>query len=219
MHLQAKSRSVSDTSLNQSHLAVRGGRIFSAYFFRYNCLLHISINYTENVTDLYAHAQTVDTRRSSPIFQAPGYEANGIPAHYRVVLMERLGGLFFDGGRSCVGDFFRWSFRSVPLRVSRGEYTFFCVTVYSVDIFSTALVLLVKENILQEVNTCGSRSGNQAECPSVAKGVADTRNTTIFLSPYVLCFTTETSDCHALAVTVPHSSQLFCILDQFRSVI
>ena len=25
--------------------------------------------------DLYAHAQTVDTRRSSPIFQAPGYEA------------------------------------------------------------------------------------------------------------------------------------------------
>ena len=29
----------------------------------------------ENVTDPYAHAQTVDTRRSSPIFQAPGYEA------------------------------------------------------------------------------------------------------------------------------------------------
>ena len=27
----------------------------------------------------------------------------GIPARYRVVLMERLGGLFFDGGRSCVG--------------------------------------------------------------------------------------------------------------------
>ena len=26
--------------------------------------------------DLYAHAQTVDTKRSSPIFQAPGYEAN-----------------------------------------------------------------------------------------------------------------------------------------------
>ena len=25
--------------------------------------------------DLYAHAQTVDTKRSSPIFQAPGYEA------------------------------------------------------------------------------------------------------------------------------------------------
>ena len=34
-----------------------------------------SINYTESVTDLYAHAQTVDTRCSSPIFQAPGYEA------------------------------------------------------------------------------------------------------------------------------------------------
>ena len=26
--------------------------------------------------DLYAHAQTVDTKRSSPIFRAPGYEAN-----------------------------------------------------------------------------------------------------------------------------------------------
>ena len=26
----------------------------------------------------------------------------GIPARYRVVLMERLGGLFFDGGRSCM---------------------------------------------------------------------------------------------------------------------
>ena len=51
----------------------------------------------------------------------------GIPARYRVVLMERLGGLFFDGGRSCVGDSFRWSFGPVSLRVSRGEYTFFCV--------------------------------------------------------------------------------------------
>ena len=51
----------------------------------------------------------------------------GIPARYRVILMERLGGLFFDGGRSCVGDSFRWSFGSVPLRVSRGEYTFLCV--------------------------------------------------------------------------------------------
>ena len=49
----------------------------------------------------------------------------GIPARYRVVLMERLGGLFFDGGRSCVGDSFRWSFGSVSLRVSHGEYTFF----------------------------------------------------------------------------------------------
>ena len=50
----------------------RSGRgcIFSAYFF-INCLLHISINYT----NLYAHARTVDTRRSSPIFQAAGYKA------------------------------------------------------------------------------------------------------------------------------------------------
>ena len=38
----------------------------------------------------------------------------GILAHYHVVLMERLGGLFFDE-RSCVGDSFHWSFRSVPL--------------------------------------------------------------------------------------------------------
>ena len=38
--------------------------------------LLISINYTENVMDLYAHAQTVDTRHSSPIFKAPGYKAS-----------------------------------------------------------------------------------------------------------------------------------------------
>ena len=51
----------------------------------------------------------------------------GIPAHYRVVIiMERLGSLFFDGGRFCAGDSFHWSFGSVSLRVSRGEYTF-CV--------------------------------------------------------------------------------------------
>ena len=50
-----------------------------------------------------------------------------IPARYRVVLMKRLGGLFFDGGRSCARDSFRWSFGSVPLQVSRGEYTFLCV--------------------------------------------------------------------------------------------
>ena len=49
----------------------------------------------------------------------------GITACYRVVLMERLGGLFFDGGHSCVRDSFRWSFGSVPLRVFCGEYTFF----------------------------------------------------------------------------------------------
>ena len=34
----------------------------------------------------------------------------GIPARYRVILVERLGGLFFDGRR-----------------VSRGEYTCLCV--------------------------------------------------------------------------------------------
>ena len=28
--------------------------------------------------DLYVHAQTVDTRSSSPIFQAPGYEAKQV---------------------------------------------------------------------------------------------------------------------------------------------
>ena len=48
----------------------------------------------------------------------------GIPARYCVVLMECLEGLFFDGGRSHVGDSFRWSFGSVPLRVSRCKYTF-----------------------------------------------------------------------------------------------
>ena len=58
----------------QSHLAAHGGRIFSAYF-SVNRVLHILINYMENVTDLYAHVQTVDTRHSSLIFQVPGYEA------------------------------------------------------------------------------------------------------------------------------------------------
>ena len=42
--------------------------------------LYLSLTYLDKLygkcTDLYAHAQTVDTRRSSPIFQAPGYEAN-----------------------------------------------------------------------------------------------------------------------------------------------
>ena len=56
----------------QSHLAAHGGNIFS--YFSVNCLLHILINYTENATDLYAHVQTVNTRRSSLIFQAPGYD-------------------------------------------------------------------------------------------------------------------------------------------------
>ena len=51
----------------------------------------------------------------------------GIPARYHVVLMECLGSLFFDGGCSCVGDYFRWSLGSVPLQVSHGEYTFLCV--------------------------------------------------------------------------------------------
>ena len=48
----------------------------------------------------------------------------GIPARYRVVLVERLGGLFFDGRCSCAEDS---SFGSVPRRVSRGEYTCLCV--------------------------------------------------------------------------------------------
>ena len=30
----------------------------------------------------------------------------GIPARYRVVLVERLGGLFFDGRHSCTEDSF-----------------------------------------------------------------------------------------------------------------
>ena len=78
-------RKAEAAAILESHLAARGGRIFSAYFFHYNCLLRISINYTENVTDLYAHAQTVDTRRSSPIFQAPGYEAKYFPPSLHLV--------------------------------------------------------------------------------------------------------------------------------------
>ena len=92
MHLQAKGRSGSDTS--KPSCCTRRSYIFRIYF-RYNGLLHISINYTENVTDLYAHAQTVDTRRSSPIFQAPGYEAiayeaRGDTLHY----LMKPGGYF-----------------------------------------------------------------------------------------------------------------------------
>ena len=49
MHLQAKGRSGSDTS--KLSCCTRRSYIFRI-FFRYNCLLHISINYTENVTDL-----------------------------------------------------------------------------------------------------------------------------------------------------------------------
>ena len=30
----------------------------------------------------------------------------GIPARYHVILVGRLGGLFFDGRRSCAGDSF-----------------------------------------------------------------------------------------------------------------
>ena len=85
MHLQAKGRSGSDTSL-EAISAACGGRIFSAYF-PVNCLLHISLNYTENVTDLYAHAQTVDTRRSSPIFQVPGYEASTLAFFHVLVCL------------------------------------------------------------------------------------------------------------------------------------
>ena len=69
----------------ESDLAARGGRTY----FSVNCLLHILINYTENVTDLYAHAQTVDTRRSSLIFQAPGYKANTCSSSARIREEER----------------------------------------------------------------------------------------------------------------------------------
>ena len=30
----------------------------------------------------------------------------GVPAHYHIVLVERLGGLFFDGRHSCTEDSF-----------------------------------------------------------------------------------------------------------------
>ena len=79
----------------QSHLATRGGRIFSAYF-PINCLLHISINYTENVTDLYVHAQTEDTTHSSPISQAPGYEAIKLGVIYNVLIKFFLTGTLVD---------------------------------------------------------------------------------------------------------------------------
>ena len=90
-------RKAEAAAILQSHLAARGGRIFSAYF-SVNCLLHISINYTENVTDLYAHAQTVDTRRSSLIFQAPGYEAkyDCEYTHSYAVLARNLICVIFD---------------------------------------------------------------------------------------------------------------------------
>ena len=87
MHLQAKDRSGSDTS--KPSCSTRRSYIFRI-FFSYNCLLHISINYTENVTDLYAHAQTVDTRRSSPIFQAPGCEAISHTDTVYVALLQWL---------------------------------------------------------------------------------------------------------------------------------
>ena len=76
-------RKAEAAAILQSDLAACRGRIFSTYF-SVNCLLHISINYTENVTDLYAHAQTVDTRCSSPIFQVPGYEASNPSSHDRL---------------------------------------------------------------------------------------------------------------------------------------
>ena len=58
----------------QSYLAAHGGRIFPRIFPLYLPLTYLDKLYGK-CTDLYAHAQTVDTRRSSPIFQAPGYEA------------------------------------------------------------------------------------------------------------------------------------------------
>ena len=52
----------------------------------------------------------------------------GIPAHYPVVLVERLGGLFFDARRSCTEDSFvgrSGLYRGESL--DRGEYTCLCV--------------------------------------------------------------------------------------------
>ena len=51
--------------------------------------LYLPLTYLDKLygkcTDLYVHAQTVNTRRSSPIFQAPGYEA--IEAHEQALSM------------------------------------------------------------------------------------------------------------------------------------
>ena len=52
---------------------------FPRIFPLYLPLAHLDKLYGK-CTDLYAHAQTVDTRRSSQIFQAPGYEATPLPS-------------------------------------------------------------------------------------------------------------------------------------------
>ena len=73
MHLQAKDRNGNDTS--KLSCCTRRSYIFRV-FSRYICLFTYLDKLYGKCMDLYAHAQTMDTRRSSPIFQAPGYEAN-----------------------------------------------------------------------------------------------------------------------------------------------
>ena len=55
------------------------------------------------------------------------YRKGGIPARYRVILVERLGGLFCDSRHSCAGDSFAGHsglYHSESLVVSR--YMFVC---------------------------------------------------------------------------------------------
>jgi len=57
-------------------VATHWNRIFYRIFLRviiYEFGLRTSMNYTENVAELLAHARTADTRRSSPIFSS-GWE-------------------------------------------------------------------------------------------------------------------------------------------------
>ena len=54
--------------------------MLESYNILCNFSSHISMNYTENVTQLFVHAQTVDTRRSFP--QLPSTWARGLyPFH------------------------------------------------------------------------------------------------------------------------------------------
>ena len=76
--------------------------VYFPHIFHYNCLLHLLINYTENVTDLYAHAQAVDTRRSSPIFQAPGYEATWTLPACHARLSSHNGALLCQAWQHCI---------------------------------------------------------------------------------------------------------------------
>ena len=57
---------------------------------------------------MYVHSRKLNNWRPYPCVEGCVLcvRAYGIPARYRVVLVEHLGGLFFDGGRSCAGDSF-----------------------------------------------------------------------------------------------------------------